>query len=163
MADKFVCPSCRGRLNKSEQLTEGVTRIRYICESCKEAYPVRDTTPVLIYPKTDTQQFEVMYSGGTVARRRSLFRRAADLFIYKCKTSGISKALTMIPTYAWVKIYNKSIVKLSHYLRSENVRCSCCGWEGLKFGTFWGSSRSIRNFACPCCGSHPRHRFLSQY
>jgi SAM-dependent methyltransferase len=109
------------------------------------------------------QLLEVQYSGGSDERRQSLLKRAFDLLVYQYKTSGLFVATRMVPTYVWVKFYNKYIVLLSRLLTSTNVICSCCGWEGLKFGTFWGTSRSIKNFACPSCGSHPRHRFLSQY
>lgn len=163
MSDKFVCPLCRGKLNGAEQSADNRIVIRYNCEKCNESYPVRDDTPVLVYPKTDIQLLEVMYSGGSTERRRSFLKRAFDLFVYSAKISGWFMAIRMVPTYFWVKLYNKLIVVFSSLLKIRNVECSTCGWQGIKFGTFWGTSRSIKNFACPNCGSHPRHRFLAQY
>ena len=163
MTAKFVCPSCRGKLNRSGQPADYTTAAHYVCEECNESYPLRDDTPVLIYPKPNMQQLEVMYSGGSAERRHSLLKRAFDLFAYRIKTSGWIIAVRMVPTYIWVKSYNKLIVLFSSLLRERKVECSCCGWEGIKFGTFWSATRNIKNFACPSCGSHPRHRFLSKY
>lgn len=162
MSIQFVCPSCHGQLiNKSQKNNED--RYHYVCSHCQTKYSVRDKTPVLIYPQPDTKLLEIMYSGGSTKRRKSFFKRALDLFIYKIKVVGLYTAIIMVPTYIWAKIYNKFIILLSTSLSSQKVECSCCGWQGIKFGVFWGTSKRIYNFACPACGSHPRHRMLSLY
>jgi len=163
MTQRFVCPSCRGKLNRTEQPSDHKMAVYYICKKCNESYPFRDDTPVLVYPKPDMQLLEIMYSGGSTQRRRSFLKRAFDLFVYRKKISGWFSAIRMVPTYLWTRLYNKSIVVLSSLLKIKNVKCSTCGWQGIKYGTFWGASRNIKNFACPSCGSHPRHRFLAQY
>ena len=163
MTVKFVCPSCHGDINKSENSSDGGTTIIYQCVKCGEFYPTRDDTPVLVYPKPNMNLLEVMYSGGSVKRRRSFFLRAYELFRYRIKTSGWVVALRMVPSYAWAKLYNRVVIVFSNLFPRNMVECSCCGWKGLKFGIFWGTHRSLYNFACPNCGSHPRHRMLSLY
>jgi len=163
MTVKFVCPSCNGDLIQSDNTSDGITTVVYRCKNCRETYPTRDDTPVLIYPKPNMRLLEVMYSGGSAERRRSLVQRAYDLFCYRVKTSGWVVAIKMVPTYAWAKLYNRLIIIFSRLSSSNKVECSCCGWVGLKFGIFWSAYRSLYNFACPNCGSHPRHRMLSLY
>ena len=163
MTVQFVCPACHGQLNIVEQNKNNEAHNCYVCSQCNIEYPERDKTPVLIYPQPDTKLLEIMYSGGSTKRRKSLFRRALDLFVYKIKTAGWHTAIRMVPTFIWAKIYNKTIILLSNATGSRKVECSCCGWHGIKFGVFWGTISSIYNFACPACGSHPRHRMLSLY
>lgn len=163
MTVQFICPACQGQLNSVEQNKKDGPHSGYVCSQCNIEYPVRDKTPVLIYPQPDTKLLEIMYSGGSTKRRKSLFKRALDLFIYKIKTVGWFIAIKMIPTYVLAKIYNKSIILLSSITHSRKVECSCCGWQGINFGVFWGTIKSIFNFSCPACGSHPRHRMLSLY
>ncbi len=163
MMAAIVCPSCHGNLNKIEHSSDGPTTVNYECVACKEVFPSRDNQPVLIYPKADMKRFEVIYSGGSSKRRHSLFRRAYDLFSYQIKTSGLGSAIKMVPTFFWGKLYNKAIIIISRISPQKKVECSCCGWEGLKFGIFWGTHESYNNFSCPNCDSHPRHRVLSLY
>lgn len=163
MTVQFVCPACHGRLNSVERKESNYANISYVCSQCDVEYPVRDKTPVLIYPQPDTKLLEVMYSGGSSKRRKFFLRRAMDLFVYRVKTAGWYIAIRMVPTYIWSRLYNKSILLLSAVIPLRKVECSCCGWQGLKYGVFWGTLKSLYNFACPACGSHPRHRMLSLY
>ena len=160
MTVQFVCPACHRKLRSIEKLNNDRA---YTCSHCDNEYPVRDKTPVLIYPQHDSKLLEVMYSGGSTKRRKSFFKRALDLFIYRVKTVGWYIAIRMVPTYLWSRLYNKSILLLSTATHARMVECSCCGWMGIKFGVFWGTRKSIYNFSCPACSSAPRHRMLSLY
>ena len=160
---KFVCPACKARLIKDKKETGGVEQDVYICQKCKEFFPFRDQTPNLIYPKPDLHKLEIMYSGGSHKRRKSLLKRAFDLFIYCGKSTGWLNAVMLVPTYIWSRIYNNLLLKISKLIDSKKVECSCCKWKGMKFGIFWGMTSRFNSFACPQCGSHPRHRFLAKY
>ena len=163
MSTEFVCPACHGKLNIAENSEVVEKGAGYICSDCGKAYPFRDETPVLIYPQPDTKALEIMYSGGSTKRRKSFIKRALDLFIYRIKTTGWRIAIRMVPTYLWSRLLNKSIVVLSAIFPIKRVECSCCGWQGIKYGAYWGTTSNIYNFACPSCGSHPRHRTLSLF
>lgn len=38
--------------------------------------------------------------------------------------------------------------------------CPCCGWRGARFLDHVGYDETLRNYVCPRCGSHARHRGL---
>lgn len=163
MTTQFVCPACRGQLNYAENKETRGVDASYTCLNCNIIYPTRDKTPSLIYPQPDTKNLEVMYSGGSTKRRKFFLKRALDLLVYRVKTAGWRIAFRMVPTYLWSRLCNKTIIILSAVSPIRKVKCSCCGWQGIKFGVYWGTLKNIHNFACPACGSHPRHRMLSQY
>src|SRR5579883_3498013 len=39
--------------------------------------------------------------------------------------------------------------------------CPCCGWRGARFLNYIGYDETLRNYVCPRCGSHARHRGLA--
>jgi hypothetical protein len=123
---------------------------------------VREGTPVLIWPHADTRAEDIIYSGGDEAQRRSLLRRAARLFAHTAAEAGWSRAVAMVPTWFLAKAWNRSLVLAAGGRAPGGVACSCCGWTGRAFGTYWDPSEVIHRFECPVCSSHPRHRFLAR-
>lgn len=163
MTVKYVCPACHGELRELTGKKQTNLLARYVCSTCGADYPFRNKTPVLIYPPDDLDFLEVIYSGGSEERRRSLIRRAYDLFSYQLHVTGWLSSIAMILRFIWAKTYNKGLVLISRWATLRRVECACCLWQGPKFGPFWGTSGTLWNFSCPDCGSHPRHRMLYMY
>lgn len=155
----FVCPRCFGELSTNCG-PDGAGAARLSCGGCGQEYGLRDGTPVLNWPPSDQRTMDIIYSGGSNRERRSLLRRAARLLRHRVREVGFGEAMGIIPRYLAAKVRNRWLLTKGAMGR-EVVECSCCGWKGPAFGTYWDPSETISSFECPNCSSHPRHRFMA--
>jgi hypothetical protein len=56
---------------------------------------------------------------------------------------------------AWVRPLNLVV--------PARFECPCCGWCGARFLNHVGYQETLRNYVCPRCGSHARHRGLAVF
>jgi uncharacterized protein YbaR (Trm112 family) len=159
MMAKFVCPNCHDELEVT--CSNNSKSYKYKCKSCEAVYSTREGVPVLIYPLLHTELSE---KDKELTRRfkNFLLFRGIKLLLKRIAITGWIASFKLIPAYFLAKIYNYIIVTYSWIAKSKKVKCSCCGWQGLKFGTYWSVFETINDFECPKCTSHPRQRFLSK-
>ena len=62
LIELFICPKCRGKLNKKEAV--------YSCENCSAEYQERDNVPIFITGELETDDFNNFWNEGWKERRQ---------------------------------------------------------------------------------------------
>jgi SAM-dependent methyltransferase len=69
--------------------------------------------------------------------------------------------------YYYARQLSNVLIRPLNLVSAARCECPCCGWRGARFLNFVGYDETLRNYVCPRCGSHARHRglavFLRQY
>ncbi len=61
----------------------------------------------------------------------------------------------------YARQFGNAFIHPLNLVRPARCECSCCGWRGARFLNYVGYDETLRNYVCPRCGSHARHRGLA--